>query len=803
VASRDNEWVTEPLDLSYWLCASVRRAAAILLGGALLTATAAPAAAQQNLPGSVTGSSGPSKTGGDPQQSGETPREIPDEQVRDLIATLEDPARRQELVDSLQALLAVRTKAGAGEQPTPEDLMSPVVDAISSRAEVVGDAAISIADSLGEIPALAVWLQAQLRDPLQRLRWREVAIHVGVMLGAGLIAHWGVGLALRRWRRRLTHPPEGHAVWRLPRLLAWLVLLLLPLLAFVAAISVTAPLVQPSALVRSVMVLLLQGFVLAGVTAAVARMLFAPRARAIRLVRLEDDAANYAFDAGRRIARTGIYGYFGLEAARRLGLPWTIHGFLLHLVFLAVLGLAIAVVVRSRRAVAEAIPSLGGEGHSRALRPLPWRRLADVWHFLAITYLVFIYLVWALKVPGGFATLLWGTLGTVLVVVIGWGLLRLLDGLFRREPVVGEEVEGAVPLSRARAVRYLPLARTLLRTAVIVVLGIVLLEIWGFELLEWLRSDAGQTFGGKLLTIVLVGGVTLALWEVASLAIERSISDTDAEGNLRLSNRTRTLLSIARNFLLVFLSLIALFVILSELGLNIAPLLAGAGVIGLAIGFGSQKLVQDIITGMFVLLADTVRVGDVVEVAGRSGVVERVTMRTVVLRDYVGTVHTIPYSSIDTVSNSSKEFSYAQFDIGVAYRESVDQVMEVMREVGQQMSHDPYFRRLILEPLEMAGVDRFADSAVIIKARLKTRALKQWEVAREYNRRLKNRFDELGIEIPFPHQTIYFGADKQGEAPPARVLVQNAAEPKADSQPAAQSGTSAEPEPAVARAQGD
>jgi small conductance mechanosensitive channel len=223
-------------------------------------------------------------------------------------------------------------------------------------------------------------------------------------------------------------------------------------------------------------------------------------------------------------------------------------------------------------------------------------------------------------------------------------------------------------------------------------------------------------------------------------------------------------------------------------------------VIGLAIGFGSQKLVQDIITGMFVLLADTIRVGDVVEVAGRSGVVERVTMRTVVLRDYGGNVHTIPYSSIDTVSNSTKEFSYAQFDIGVAYRENVDEVMEVMRHVGQELNRDPYFRRLILEPLEVAGLDRFADSAVVIKARFKTRALKQWEVMREYNRRLKNRFDELGIEIPFPHQTLYFGADKQGEAPPARVLVQTAARSETASPPDTASGAPAEPEPAVAQA---
>jgi small conductance mechanosensitive channel len=307
----------------------------------------------------------------------------------------------------------------------------------------------------------------------------------------------------------------------------------------------------------------------------------------------------------------------------------------------------------------------------------------------------------------------------------------------------------------------------------------------------------------------MVGAIvvfTVAVWEAISLAIERSISEQDEEGNLRYSNRTRTLLNIMRNFLAVFFSLIALFLILSELGLNIAPLLAGAGVIGLAIGFGSQKLVQDIITGMFVLLGDTIRIGDVVEVASRVGVVEEMTMRTVVLREYGGNVHTIPYSAIDTVTNYTKDFSYAVFDIGVAYRENVDQVMEVLREIGTELNRDNHFRRMILEPLEIAGVDRFADSAVIVKARLKTRPLKQWDVGREFNRRVKNRFDELGIEIPFPHQTVYFGVDKAGRAPPVQVDLGGAravaatteAEPRQEPAPA----EAASPPPVLARSRG-
>jgi small conductance mechanosensitive channel len=209
--------------------------------------------------------------------------------------------------------------------------------------------------------------------------------------------------------------------------------------------------------------------------------------------------------------------------------------------------------------------------------------------------------------------------------------------------------------------------------------------------------------------------------------------------------------------------------VLAEIGVNANALLAGAGVVGLALGFGSQRLVQDLITGLFILVGDTVRVGDVVDLGGKAGVVEAISMRTITLRDYNGNVHTIPYSSINIVTNMTKDFSFAVFDIGVAYKEDVDRVMDVLRELESQLRREWPYRRLIQEPLEIAGVDAFRDSAVIIKARFKVRAGEQWKVGREFNRRIKKRFDELGIEIPFPHQTVYFGRDKEDSGPPVEI----------------------------------
>ena len=272
-----------------------------------------------------------------------------------------------------------------------------------------------------------------------------------------------------------------------------------------------------------------------------------------------------------------------------------------------------------------------------------------------------------------------------------------------------------------------------------------------------------------------IGGILIAtflIWEVAGLLIQNYLNGLTVDGvPVQGSARAKTLLTIARKSLLIVLIVLSSLMILSELGLDIAPLLAGAGVLGLAVGFGAQKLVQDVITGVFILIEDQISVGDVINVGDKGGVVEMVSIRTVRLRDFSGTVHTIPYSAISTVSNLTKEFSFYVFQVGVAYRESVDEVMAVLKEIGAEMQEDAEFGPLILEPLEVSGVDAFADSAVMIKARIKTRPIKQWAVGREFNRRMKNRFDELGIEIPFPHTTIYFGEDKQGQAPAGNLRI--------------------------------
>ncbi len=230
--------------------------------------------------------------------------------------------------------------------------------------------------------------------------------------------------------------------------------------------------------------------------------------------------------------------------------------------------------------------------------------------------------------------------------------------------------------------------------------------------------------------------------------------------------RAETLTSVIRDVVRILILGMGGLMILSEIGIDMKPLLAAAGVGGLAIGFGAQNLVKDVITGFFILLENQIRVGDVVEIAGVGGKVEEVRLRTILMRDLEGNMHIVPNGTVDKVKNLTYHFSYALFEFGVAYRENVDEVMNVIADVGNDLNADPEFGRDILEPLEMLGVDQFGDSAVVIKCRIKTVPIMQWRIKREMNRRIKKSFDAKGIEIPFPHQTIYWGEPKEGTPPP-------------------------------------
>ena len=271
-------------------------------------------------------------------------------------------------------------------------------------------------------------------------------------------------------------------------------------------------------------------------------------------------------------------------------------------------------------------------------------------------------------------------------------------------------------------------------------------------LVRWFMSS------GLKVVLILVGAlVFVRLATFITRRVEQAFEDNDPSTMNEREKQAATLGKVIRNITRILVWGVAVMMVLKELGIDIGPILAGVGLMGLAVGFGAQSLVKDFITGMFVLIENQYNVGDVIKVAGASGLVEKITLRATTLRDLEGNVHIIPNGTIDVVTNRTRQWSRFVLDIGVAYKENVDEVMGVLKEIGDELAADAKFASMITAPLEVLGVQDFADSAVVIRVMFTTQPIKQWAVGREFRRRVKNTFDAKGIEIPFPHTTIYLG----------------------------------------------
>lgn len=694
---------------------------------------------------------------------------LTDAEIDDLIATLESPEGRSVLLSRLKGL---RIAAADPDMATPDASTRAEGDdghfvaLVSERIDLISGQVVAGAALLLDAPRLFNWIKGELTDPAARDTWLRVLWKVLLALAIGLVAEW-VARRLLSGPRKSVEGQTHDSLWlRVTFLLARTFLDIMPIVAFGAAAYVALPLVEPSEVTRLVAIALINASVVARAVLAAARMIFAPRVSNLRIFDISDENANYFVVWTRRLTNVAVYGFFLSQAALLLGLSPGGFAALSKTIALLVALLVIIFILQNRRAVAAFIEGAQSSGPAsmRMLR----RRFADIWHVLAIIYVLALYLVWSLEIRGGFEFVFEATaLSLVILVVaklvivashhgmeVGFGIRK---DLLQRFPGLG-----------LRASRYFVIVHYVINSIVLVLAVFAILEAWGIGAFDWVGSPLGRHVTGSFVTIAFVAVISVLVWEMISSVIERYL-EGGKNGDVAISARAKTLLPLLRRVILIVISVLAGFIVLSEIGVNIGPLLAGAGVVGLAIGFGSQTLVKDVITGVFILVEDQFSVGDVVRVSGKSGVVEAITIRTIRLRDLGGNVHMIPFSAVDTVENMTKDFSRYVFDIGIAYREDVDEVIDVLRVLGDEIQADEYYGNLIKEPLEILGLNEFGDSAIVIRARFTTRPIKQWEVGREFNRRIKHRFDELGIEIPFPHQTIYFGEDKSGSAPPAYV----------------------------------
>jgi small-conductance mechanosensitive channel len=424
----------------------------------------------------------------------------------------------------------------------------------------------------------------------------------------------------------------------------------------------------------------------------------------------------------------------------------------LHLVMLIVHLFIVVIILQCRRQVAQAIRAPAGrEGIAARVRD----RVAGLWHYLAIALDLALWAVWALNIRNGYSLLLQYFVGTMAVALITRLATIVVLSLIDRGFSISPDILQRFPGLETRANRYLPLLRKIV-SAVIAFIGFVaLLEVWGVDAIVWFY---GGQIGSRLLSAVATIGIAAlaaaAIWEASNALMDRQLNVLSRDGHFARAARLRTFQPMLRTALLCLIVTVVGLTALSEIGVNVAPLLAGAGIVGIAIGFGSQKLVQDLITGLFLLLENTVQVGDNVSVSGLSGTVENVSIRTIRLRAGDGSVHIVPFSAVTTITNSSRGAGNAAVSVNVSYKEDTDRAGQILKDIVAEMCREPEYRQAIRGDLELWGVDKVDGSMASIVGQIRCTDTGRWPVQREFNRRMKRRFQECGLEIASAGQTI-------------------------------------------------
>ncbi|WP_313613693.1 mechanosensitive ion channel domain-containing protein [Agrobacterium sp.] len=496
--------------------------------------------------------------------------------------------------------------------------------------------------------------------------------------------------------------------------------------------------------------LLLNAFLMVELLKVGMRMVLQPRFPALRLPPVCDTTAAYwYFWLARVISLVGYTFLFVAPVVASLSSD-TAAQVVRVVVMLTVLLIALLVILQNRDRVRQALSARAASGRTDFLGR-SGVFLAGIWHMLAIVYVVSAFVVWLVNPAIALPFMVSATLKSIIAFIFG-GLVITFVGRFANAGLrLPDDVRLRLPMLEGRLQAFVPLMMQIVRTLVSTGVVIAVAQAWGLiDFIGWLASDTGQ----RITTSTIAALIILLLGFLAYLAMSSWVEyRLNPEFGSIPTSREKTLLSLFRNAFSIALVILVAMLALAQIGVNIAPLLAGAGVLGLAIGFGAQKLVQDIITGVFIQLENVMNEGDIVSLGNVTGAVEKLTIRSVSIRSLDGTLHLIPFSSVDTVSNLMKDFGYHVAEIRVGLREDIDAVKNAMQEAFELLMQTEW-KDKVIDDLEMHGITAFGDSFITVRARIKTIAGSHWGTGRAYNEMIKQVFDRRDIKIPFPHLAI-------------------------------------------------
>ncbi|MCL5777812.1 mechanosensitive ion channel [Limibaculum sp. FT325] len=685
-----------------------------------------------------------------------------------LISVLRDPVARERLITELEKLAAggaaAPLEAGQDAAAAEAPLGTRIADFTRETA----------AHSAARFQAFVSGLRATGRR-LAGLADADLTVFaaalraLAVVVAVTVAARLALGLVLTPARRRIGRAAESYGPLRKAGAVSGAALLdmLGVLLAAAGGHALALVLLEPAGEIEFHQALFLNAFVLVGLGCAAVRTVLAPKVPTLRLTPMSDATAAHWLRWGAVLI--GILGY-GLMLAVPV-VREAVNLFTARAVSVVVTGVvlfaAMALAIRHRKAPrAHFEARAAAAGGDVTIELIAY--LSRFWHIGVVVFLLAIFSA-TVRQSGNIAPILSATGKIIGAALLGAFVMAVLGRASTHGVILPGAVTERLPLLERRINTFVPGFLKLVRFVVMLAVVAYALHVMGLADIEgWLAGALGVDLAGTLVAVGLIVMGGFAVWLGLASWIDYRL--TPSRGR-RITSREQTLLSLLRNAATIAIAVITGMFALSRIGVDIAPLIASAGVVGLAIGFGAQRMVQDIITGIFIQFENAINVGDVVTLGSTTGTVEKLTIRSVSLRDVQGVFHIIPFSSVDAVSNYMRGFAYHVADIGIAYREDIDEAKALMFEAFETLRADSELGSKILGELEWFGVQALGDSAVMLRARIKTRPGDQWGVGRAYNEAVKKRFDAAGVEIPFPHMTIWFGEGKDGSAPPAPVAL--------------------------------
>lgn len=719
---------------------------------------------------------------------------------------LEDEQSRSALIDQLRELAAQNdsvqsespsSATSGAERNTDESIENDEDDPLGGIAGSLQDFAAGLADDFSQTAVMLRGLFAG--DGIHGMtaeQWRSRLLNLALVIVATLIAFFVfrvvAGLFFRRldaWVQR-SHPyqpniaPEAHSAkaarhskhTRLtPRLGAILgalaidagAILLAALLGYVLALFIQE---QWNTSIMLALVFV-SAFVAIELARSLCRAVFSERHPHLRLWRMNDDSAQYWSRWLQRII--GITGYGMLVAVPVLDqmLTPSVAQLAGLFIMLGVYIYAIRIIWLKRKDVRGKLEQRAAAA-SNAFFSTLYRVAGRLWHWVGLAYFTALLVATQVDQQEALPFIAQATLRTLIVIGIATVLAAALSSLMARRITVSPDLRSRLPLLERRLNSYVPSGIRLLRGVILVVALLLVLDAWrAFNLSNWLYSPEGRQLIATLVRVVVILLFALGIWTVVASIIESKLND-DASG--RTTERQKTLLSLFRSASLVVIVTMTVLVVLSQIGVDIGPLIAGAGVVGLAIGFGAQKLVQDVITGVFIQLENGMNHNDVVEVAGIFGTVEKITIRSVSIRTLDGGFHLIPFSAIDKVSNHMRDFGYHYGEYAIAYGADVDEAILHLHDAFTELMEDPELAAMVLGEIEIPGVTSLHERGYNIRVLIKTVPGMQWAVQRGFNRLVRKRFAAAGIDLPYPQTVLHFAKPQPGDAEGISILERDA-----------------------------